>query len=434
MAGPRKMLLAVAGAVVVAACSLSIPFVDSLTGTGPNDFARDGQPDSLTTASEKKSGAVYYSRAIGWSDGENVTSELKAFLSLKTKSGDVLILEDTVEIDAGARITLPAGVTLTANHGAGIDIVDTAGVNTPALLLSDHSALRDLLITASDAPDTGFEGQKPSVEIDYHQARAVGIFEADQVEVTRVSFSGNLAMFIDVRSSSNLVVDESHFLGGFYQVRLLGQTKNVQIKRSHFKDALGDGIKTERSDTFGPQRVLIAENLFEENNRDGIDTAGGLKDSVIRNNVFFANSQALDIKVVLERETDMSAEIRNSGILIEGGHIIDSRNSIVITYLDRLGVSTVENAVSLMPHDISVRGVTFENSSRFDGRMRAFLIKDGHSIRWQGLTFLGDIQEYSILNEAGVEGWSSYDVGGEVSTIGAPRKPMELLSLLNRYR
>ncbi|MEL6830355.1 MAG: hypothetical protein AAFO63_09495 [Pseudomonadota bacterium] len=367
---------------------------------------------------------IWTSSAMGWSAGQDITDELANFVSSSLKVGDTLVLEDMYSIKAGVEISLPKNVTLAADYGGGLDITNTGANAKATILLGDGNTVDNVTVTADGTPNSGFQGQKPQVNEDYDPSRAFGIYNSDNVTIVNSSFSGNLAMHFDVRESNGLVIEDTHFEGGFYQVRILGDSRSVDITGAHFKDSLGDGIKTERLDGEGPKNVSISESLFEGNNRDGIDTAGGFKDSYIGNNVFYGNGQAIDFKAMMERPSDVSDGYSSSNILVEGNTIVNSLNAITFSLVDRGNIATLANVDESVVHDVVIKDTVFEMTPDFKhDEMRAIMVKDANNISWSGIELYGGVKIYSEKEGQAPSGYDNYNIGGTVDKTGPSTNP-----------
>ena len=113
----------------------------------------------------------------------------------------------------------------------------------------------------------------------------------------------------------------------------------------------------------GTQRATIYNSVFE-NGRDGIDTTGGFKDSVISKSIFRNNSvTGLDLKKCIESSADLSTNYAISNIKITDSQFINNQNGIVVTMLDQAGLLTAANADTQMPHDIQVTNSIFEKTA-----------------------------------------------------------------------
>jgi hypothetical protein len=370
-----------------------------------------------STLGKATSMTTWYSSELGWTAGQDVSSEFAALVENEFKPGDTFVFDDMYRIKGGD-FHLPENFTLTATAGGGLDVLDTATNSKPLFVLSDGNTIDNVTIICSNAPNTGTEEISIEKGVDFHAKTLIEINNADDVTVVNSAFIGNINMHLDVGNSDNLTVENTLFEGGHYQVRLHGGSDDATFLRTHFKDSLGDGIKTMDIGGVGPQRVEIRDSFFESPNRDGIDTTGGFKDGLVSNTVFYdCQVSAMDIKMPLAQKEDLNVARQNSNILVEDSHITDCRNGFVTTVNDHIGLFTVENADSLAPHNIRVTNTTFENTD--GGDMRAFHIKDGHSITWDEITFLGNIQELRLLNLSAPDGWSAYDVGGTIVNYGA---------------
>ena len=144
-------------------------------------------------------------------------------------------------------------------------------------------------------------------------------------------------MFFDVMSSDNITVRNSQFDGAAYQMRWGGLCTDFRVENSLFQNALVDGIKTMRGGGAGTQRATIYNSVFE-NGRDGIDTTGGFKDSVISKSIFRNNSvTGLDLKKIIESSADLNTNYAVSNIKISDSQFINNQNGIVVTMLDSAG-------------------------------------------------------------------------------------------------
>ncbi|UWQ48123.1 right-handed parallel beta-helix repeat-containing protein [Leisingera aquaemixtae] len=363
---------------------------------------------------------VWHSSDLGWSAGQDVSSAFASLLSSKKfKAGDTLVLEDTYKI-SGSHLRLPENFTLTAEKGAGLDVRTTSPTDTsPLFLLSNGVTVDNVTFDVVNAPKTGYSGAKPVSGSDYHTKRIL-VVEGDGVTVQNSAFSGNVSMHIDVLNGDRFSLDKSSFEGGFYQVRIVGGD-DAKVTGSHFRKSLGDGIKTTATpDGDAPERMLVADSFFERNARDGLDTAGGFKDGQVLNSVFYDNGvSGIDIKSLYKSKSDFDASKQNHNIRISGSEFIDSPNGVVVTVLNPNGLLNKSNA-HLMPHDIKVSDSIFENNTSQGGR--AFLIKDGYDITWEGISLLGKVNEMRFLGAEAPTPPSGTNLGGEIETTGAPRK------------
>ncbi|WP_138468785.1 right-handed parallel beta-helix repeat-containing protein [Poseidonocella sp. HB161398] len=361
---------------------------------------------------------VVTSSELGWIQGEDVGKSFAALLKGRLRPGDTLLVEDMYWIDAADLQLLP-GMTIEGVNGGGFDVVTTPDDNTALFLGADGLTVTDLAIRIPGAPETGYPGTKPQPGEHYDPKRIFLLQEDARVTFRNTSFAGNVEMFIDAHNSPDLVIEDSSFEGGKYQVRLLGSTDRAVVTGGLFRHSLADGIKTEASDGTGPQNASITRSYFDDANRDGIDTAGGFKDGHIADSVFYANG--IDLKVIMEKDADITTARSVNGTRIDNIRIIDEENAIVVTMLDRVGILTGENADTWMPHDILVTNSTIESTTGKE--VRAFLIKDGYDIAWKNMTYLGNVSDRRLLNAEAPRGWSSRDVGGSGTVTGKPLCP-----------
>ncbi|UWQ86115.1 right-handed parallel beta-helix repeat-containing protein [Leisingera caerulea] len=361
----------------------------------------------------------FYSSGLGWSAGQDISGAFADLLSNNTfKAGGTLVLEDTYKI-SGSNLRLPENFTLTATRGAGLDVRTTSPTDTsPLFLLSNGVTVDNVTFDVVNAPETGYSGAKPVSGTDYHTKRVL-VVDGDGATVRNSSFSGNVSMHIDVRNGDRFTLDKSSFDGGFYQVRIVGGD-DAKVTGSHFKNSLGDGIKTTATPTGdGPERMTVSHSFFERNARDGLDTAGGFKDGQVRNSVFHGNGvSGIDIKSLYKSRSDFDPSKQNHNIRISGSEFIDNSNGIVVTVLNRNGLLTEDNA-HLMPHGILVSDSIFESTTAKN--TRAFLIKDGYDISWEGISLLGNVSELRFLG-AEAPSLSGTNIGGTIAANGAPRR------------
>ncbi|MEO0697591.1 MAG: right-handed parallel beta-helix repeat-containing protein [Pseudomonadota bacterium] len=358
--------------------------------------------------------AIWYSSDLGWTSGQDVSANFSTLVEKSFKPGDTLVLEGMFRV-SGKDLQLPDDFTLSAEYGGGFEITDAKTNKDHFLLLGDRNTIDNVTFEVPNTPSTEFDYMSAKKGIDYTNKDLILLNNADDVTILNSTFSGNITKHLDVHDSSNLTVEGVHFIGGFRQMRIAGQSDDVTIIRSHFEDSSGDGIKTAPKDGFGPQRMEVRDSFFEGAARDGIDTTGGFKDAVVSNTVFYDNGMAaFDIKNALNDRSDDSSFRENSNILIENSRIIDTRNGLVMTTNDNVGIVNSSNVKDLVPHDILVVDTVFERTDNWDQDFRAFHIKDGHSINWENLTFLGEIIESRVYDDRYVLG----DIGGTVTTYG----------------
>jgi hypothetical protein len=291
---------------------------------------------------------------------------------------------------SGRNIQLADGVTLAGGApGAGFEFQNFDEHTDPLIKLGDSSTLLDLTVRTKEAPGRA---------VDYNGTiiSAVG----DDIQIINSSFGGLRKELVRV-SGDNLSVVDTVFDGSYYQMRWVGEATNFTVENSLFQNSLGDGIKTERDRSgVGPQNATISDSVFLNNNRDGIDTAGGLKDSTVIDSYFINGFTGLDIKQMYEIDSDFSSGgPLNQNILITGSEFINNNNAIVVTTLDRVNFLTSGNATKWAAQDIHLENSIVEHFS--GGRM--FLVKDSLNVTWDNVTLLGAVTEKGEV--------SAYDVG-----------------------
>ncbi|WP_417475742.1 right-handed parallel beta-helix repeat-containing protein [Leisingera sp.] len=371
------------------------------------------------TAAQDARAPPFHSSDLGWTPGQDISNAFADLLANRTfTAASTLVLEDTYTI-SGSNLRLPKDFTLTASKGAGLDVRTSSATDTSALfILSDGVTVDNVTFDVVNAPTTGYGGANPVSGKDYHTKRVL-VVDGDGVSVENSAFSGNVSMHIDVQNGDFFNLANSAFDGGFYQVRIVGGD-DARVSGSHFRNSLGDGIKTTATPGGdGPERMLVEGSVFEDNHRDGIDTAGGFRDGQVRNSLFRRNGvSGIDIKSLYKTPADLDPSKQNHHIHLSGNEFIDSPNGVVVTVLNRDGLLDEHNA-HLMPHDIRISDSIFENTSI--ASTRAFLIKDGYDITWEGLTLLGHMEELRFLG-AEAPSPSGTRIGGEIAATGAPRR------------
>jgi hypothetical protein len=141
--------------------------------------------------------------------------------------------------------------------------------------------------------------------------------------------------------------------------------------------------------------MLVENCVFQDCGRDGIDTTGGFKDSVVRNCVMRRLFSGMDIKSYFTKPEHLSPDCSNTGILIENCTFTDMANCITFSTLDR-GLRYNDgkyflDAVSAQkyaPHDVDINNCIFERTGSSPVRM--LLLKGGHSIQYSNARFWGE--------------------------------------------
>ncbi len=355
---------------------------------------------------------TYYSSGQGWTPGQDISTEFPAFVSGTLIANDTLVLEEMFQLD-GTNIQLPDGFTLSATKDSGIDLINTSANSNAALLFGDNSTIDNVTFTASESPDTGYVGNNAQSGTD-HDIKVAIELTGSGFTILNCHFSDWPDSWLEFLNATNVTIDNTYFGGADTQVRLHGNCTDIVITNCHFYKSMADAIKTISSGGYGTQRVDIVDTLFEDANRDAVDTTGGFKDSTISNCVLWGNG--LDFKQFLEVAGDVSDDMRNEDILVEDTHFVNSWNVITVTMLDNVpgGVLTDLNADDLMPHHITFTDCVVDTSGG-----KIFLLKDGHNITWSGMEYYDTATEVDIRNESSPAPWVMHDIGG-TSTVDSP--------------
>ena len=363
--------------------------------------------------------AVYHSSDLGWQAGQDVTEAFaELFESGKLKAGDELVLEHTYKISGTHE--LPTGFTLSAKKDAGFNVTDATPKNPgPFLVLNDRNTLRNVTITYLNTPPLGPTGEKHEVNF----TRMIGILAEgkDDLLFENCRLVGSIGHHVRLRDQCNRPrFIGCHIAGGHWSVLI--SANDAVFKRCVIEKCQGDGIKG------GGDRMLVDNCVFQDSLRDGIDTTGGINDTVIRNSIFRRlGTGGLDLKSFYESRETLKRP-GNVGILIENCRFVDIPNAIVLTTVDngrRQGpgneLLNAENIAKYAPHDIDINDCVFGltdkpeyNRKVHDGGyrvnypsptgevMRAVFLKDAHSVRYRNARFFGaGIKVVQISSDGG---------------------------------
>ena len=335
---------------------------------------------------------ITYSSDLGWKAGQDVSDEFAA-LAKTFKEGDTFVLDHMYKI-SGSGIELPKNFTLAgSSEGAGLDIQDTTTNNNALIELDDGGVFRDLTITYSNAPSNATASS-------INNKTAITAY-GDDISIINSFFDGsNGSAGVHIRASGErLLVKDTEFAGGEYQMLWLGEAKNFVVDNSLFRDSVGDGIKTIRGSGI-TDGTLVIDSVFVNNSRDGIDTTGGFKNSTIKDSVFAGGFAAIDIKSVYDDKHDPRSQIgENSNVTVTGSHFVDLNSGIVLTTLDRVsgGFLTEANAADYVPHDIYITDSVFETTDNWSSLGKAIFVKDARDVHWDNIELNGGI---SLLKES----------------------------------
>ncbi|MBW2522816.1 MAG: right-handed parallel beta-helix repeat-containing protein [Deltaproteobacteria bacterium] len=380
----------------------------------------------LTTLARATTGTTYRSGTdLGWAAGENVGDQLREWLAQTAQPGDELVLEATYLLSGGVAV-LPADFVLSAVAGAGFESVDPSSQGR-MLELGDRCILRNVSVTHPAAPNTGTTAINPVAGTDYYQMAAVAIAGHD-VLLERCRFANHIGQHVLVDQVRRLEMRNCHIEGGFWAVTVTGH--DHLFYECLFERSLGDGIKTLRGEAMGVQRPLVQRCVYQHNNRDGIDTTGGFQDGVIEDTIF-RNIQVggCDFKTIVEGPADLSIDLTNTNIRLERCDVSDCTNFVVCSLVDRANLVDGESAPTWAPHDFFLIDCIVERNEGA-GEARVVLFKGAHSLTYDDLQLLGDVNVYKASSPYDTFGLGTpeasaalnYGVDG-TSTEGAPRGP-----------
>lgn len=387
---------------------LLLMIVPAIAAAGKN-----GSSSDVTIDDSINFGTIIRSSSLGWQAGEDISSKLSALVNNSNfKPNTTLLLEANFQVQASVRLRPPKDFVLAgARYGNGLTFRNTEqGMNNPWLILEDNSALYNVSIIHKE---TRTSSQKSNVR----SIKAA----ADNIKIVNSYFEGNVGIYVDV-AGDNFLVSDSHFNRGYYQLRL-SNSQDAVFHNTLFENGLGDGIKTIRpgSGELGVERPRVLGCVFMNNDRDGIDTTGGFRNSLIKDSYFVNLFKGMDIKSGYDQNTrvfqNQSLQSLNANIQVENSEFINNNNGIAAITLDR-GPSgngnnrwiTNANARDWLTQRINVKNSTFENIG--SGRPNAMLLQDVHSVSWDGVSLYGSIN----LNKIGRNPVPSGQVDPSVTT------------------
>ncbi len=364
--------------------------------------AADGATDyhAITSAGAKlyakplADGSIH-STQLGWHAGENVSDEFARLFEGAMGAGDTLVLDHMFDIE-GSEIQLPENFTLAGADGGGLDIQDTSTNPDPLLFLNDGVSLVDLSFVHLNEPDG--KGSKILLKS----------IDNDDVKIINSSFEGNANIFVEFVDGDRLLVQDTSFDGGYYQMRWSGDVLDAKVVNSLFQNSLGDGIKTAPSNGKGVQRAEVIDSVFIRNDRDGIDTTGGFKDSVVSGSHFIENGEkGIDIKTIVDDRSDLSTDQMNENILISDSTFVDNNKAVALTTLNRANLLGDNVAASeWAANSVHLENIVVENTSS-SWYQSVIAVNDSRDVTWDGMKLVGN------LHIVGSDGYDRYiGVGG----------------------
>ena len=373
---------------------------------------------------------VYYSGSdLGWRAGEDVSNKLRDFIENVASPGDALVLEHMYDIKARAgTIAFPDDFMLAAVKGAGFNVRDTQsspGDNIPYLFdLGNRNIINNVLVYMPDAPNTGTDSTLAYVHVDFHSFRLFGV--RDNVDVTfyQTEIHGYINNHI-VSWGERLTIQNSLFDGSAYALFMNNSNIDTRIHQSVFQNALYDGIKTLGSHS-GTYRPVVTQSIFENMNRDGIDTTNGWAEGVIRDSIFRNNGHtAIDLKNHFKTEDHFDPDAinrLNRDILIEDNYFMNTgkAGNMVFTTNDRTSPKHINesNADMWLVKDVTIRNSTVLNPS--DVQQSFLLIKDAHDITWENNKLYGPLEETKLRSTTKLTN-TNYNLNGSNTTFEPAR-------------
>jgi hypothetical protein len=394
----------------------------------------------LTACALPLQGAVHRSTDLGWKAGQDVTTSVTAHLKDGTfKTGDELVLVHVFRI--GGTHQLPDDFVLRAEKGGGFDVIDaTPDNNAHFLRLGNRNTLSNLILRYLNTPKPGpGAGTNPTRGVHFHPKTGIYAKGKCDIRIERCRLEGSLSHHLRLSDCPGPSMTGCHLIGGFWTVYLEGGVTDALFRECLIEKCQGDAIKTGRGGTFGVQRVRVERCVFQDCGRDGIDTTGGWKDCIVRETVFRRLFSGMDIKSIYEKPSDLSPDIRNTGILVERCTFTDIANCITFSTLDR-GLQRnkgayfldAERAKEYAPHDVDINDCIFERTGARNVRM--LLLKGGHTIRYKNARFWGDrigtVGYTNVFKTFGPNSLSrevsealNHDVTGTLGPSGNAREP-----------
>ncbi len=338
-------------------------------------------------------GATHHSSDFGWNAQQDVTRPFAVLFSEgKVKAGDEVVLDHTYQISGTHE--LPDGFTLSAVKGGGFDVTDATKTNQKTfLVLGNKNTLRNLTITYLHTPPLGSAaGAGAKKGVDYSPKTGIAASGKSDVRIENCRLVGSVSSHVRLADCRRPHITGCHIMGGYWTVYLLGNVTDALFRNTVFEKCQGDGIKTVRGGS-GTQRALVEHCVFQDNGRDGIDTTGGFKDSVVRHCIFRRLFSGMDLKNSIDEPADLTSGVCNSGINVEDCRFTDMANAITFSTNDRgfvkhgKHVLNATNAPEHAPHDVDINDCIFERTG--EAPVRMLLLKGGHTIRYRNARFFG---------------------------------------------
>ena len=366
---------------------------------------------SIWAAETKGGRTVHHSTDFGWKANQDVTEQFTKLLQDGTlKAGEELVLDHTYRLNimSNSPRTLPANFTLSAVKGGGFAVYgfsQETNARVPVLELGDRNTLRNLTITCEGVPS---KIVAPKRQARFFKGTVITASGKEDILIENCRLDGLISHNIRMANCRRLKVIGSHIVGGYWSVYLASVTDAV-FRRCLFEKSTCDGIKTGNAGGKACRNFVVENCVFKDNvGGDGIDTTGGLDDSVVRNTIFRRlGVSGMDIKSSYggKKGKIEDQEPENKNILIEKCTFHDMPNGIVLTTAaEKL---TVANVKKYAVHDIDINDCLFGHAekplrAKKDGgyganyptekgeHMRGIFLKDAYGIRYRNMRLSGE--------------------------------------------
>jgi len=357
---------------------------------------------------------VLHSADLGWEPMQNVSEAFAKLLKEGVLKPGVDLRLDQMYRISGSYV-LPDNVTISAVKGGGFHIIDAKENSAPLFKIGNGNVLNNVIFHYVNTPELGGRGIKHGV--DFFDKQSLWASDKQDILIKNCRLEGMIAIHIRLDRCKRVRLIGCHIIGGFWAVS--PDVTDFVVRRCLFEKACCDGMKVSL------RRALVEDCVFQ-NSRDGIDSTGGLNDTIIRNSIFRRlHVSGLDIKSHYSSKEGLKPE--NVNILVEECQFYDLPNAFVFTTEDyglakrgpEHALLTADNVKTYAPHDIDINNCLIGHSEKplltshqggygvdyptNEGEyMRIFLLKDAYSIRYRDLRISGDrIKEAYIRSMGG---------------------------------
>jgi hypothetical protein len=348
------------------------------------------------------------SEQLGWSDSDDVTTDLSRFWS-RFSEGDKFLLCHNVNL-GNARLVMPDNFTLQAQKVKvdGFHFSDSTFSGSTGLFgLGDNCTVRGVSFTATlsgSTTGTIFDGGTAGVA----ESLVDAVFD-------NCKFDVRINRLMLIRESKRLVINRCDILDGYWKINLIGGD-GLTFTRNYCTAGLypnSEVIKLGKS-TLGPfTNAFVAFNTFYETHRDGMDTTGGLQHSVFYRNRFIrcgwgpggvggVGFGGLDFKTT---QTDRLAPIfPNQDIWVIENYFEDSHCSSVANWNDDWTDPTDAEIYEYSSHNIHLRDNTFNKAGGGGASVKCGIGLAGGAFTLDGDKFEGGAAWWGVANAMSVRG------------------------------